>query len=85
MERVKPTGGLHVTFILWSFLDDVETLSNSDVSDDLLDDFEVVPLPDCFDPSKPLNLERKSSVTGTQVRLITQKVAVKSFFSKYIA
>ncbi|XP_071791513.1 uncharacterized protein [Asterias amurensis] len=49
--------------------DDVETLSNSDVSDDLLDDFEVVPLPDCFDPSKPLNLERKSSVTGTQTFL----------------
>ncbi len=49
--------------------DDVETLSSSDISDDLLDDFEVVPLPDCFDPSKPIDLERKSSVTGTQTFL----------------
>ena len=38
-----------------SFSDDVETLSTSESVEDLLDDFEVVPLPDCFDPRKPLD------------------------------
>ncbi|XP_072047079.1 LOW QUALITY PROTEIN: next to BRCA1 gene 1 protein-like [Amphiura filiformis] len=41
---------------IFVFSDDIETLSyESGNSDNLLDDFYVVPLPDCFDPKKPID------------------------------
>ncbi|XP_022098398.1 uncharacterized protein LOC110983449 [Acanthaster planci] len=67
-----PQEDVETNYAGWEQDDDVEKLSTSESSEDLLDDFEVVPLPDCFDPSKPLDtsvMERKSSVTGTQTFL----------------
>ena len=54
-------------------LDDVESICSSSDSD-MLDDYCVVPLPDCFDPTKPLDKSMILSRTSMSSSMVCNSI-----------
>ena len=62
------------------YTDEVESICSSSDSD-MLDDYCVIPLPDCFDPSKPID----KSMIMSRTSLTSSMVSHHSFYSKPLA